>query len=600
MRQEKQEAVSERAIPRDHVGDVHSYVEEVKKRLSSGGLTGRTPWVIAANPHTEILTMNAQRRRANEIPLTSQEILDLVLRPDVFVWAPDKLSGEPVRCPACNRPAVASEWNHARILHGVNTHKLYLTMRYACQNCPATANCSDKPESKKRASKKTFLADVPEVLTSLPLHTRILWNFVNTGQVMCDASVTDLVRALATKNSWSGIADAINETKASYWVRSKITLYLALCKSFGVRPNAVNPDLPKELQLSAGWVREFYVKDTAKRNLEISAAMAMERGDDTLLLDWTRDAAARCGKPYLLNAMDSGRHVLLSKLTEACKPQEAEALLMTLAQRGVRPKVVYVDDECCGAWPNILHKIWPGVEIKLDIFHAILRLSKTTRSTQHPWHSRFCNDLSEAFFQQDVAEVDRLRRAWVSDGRGTTLPKRIRNQYVPRTIAPPASIIANVKKTLQWFALNKHPEMGGLLTGATQSAWDRLEQHVKRNCLSEPILAERCETCPTMRVGTEVFTGARPGRGSSCLEGFHAHQKQWLGICGHHHAVAAGEALLEEGAVRWNRKRRNEATTEQTRVPNVFAGGVLQIADTLHAELTGEKLYPSLPRPAIE
>ena len=78
---------------------------------------------------------------------------------------------------------------------------------------------------------------------------------------------------------------------------------------------------------------------------------------------------------------------------------------MKLAQRGVNPKVVYVDDECCGAWPDILHKIWPGVEIKLDIFHAILRLTKTTSSTQHPWHSRFCNDLSKAFLQQDVAEV---------------------------------------------------------------------------------------------------------------------------------------------------------------------------------------------------
>ena len=86
---------------------------------------------------------------------------------------------------------------------------------------------------------------------------------------MCDAAVSELVRALASKICWCGIGVAIIVSKSSYWVRSKITLYLALCKSFGVRPNAVNPDLPKELQLSAGWVREFYVKDTAKRNLEI-------------------------------------------------------------------------------------------------------------------------------------------------------------------------------------------------------------------------------------------------------------------------------------------------------------------------------------------
>ena len=154
VRQENQEAASEQAISRDLVGDVHAYVEEVKKIIASGGLTGQSPWVSAASPHAEILTINAQRRRANEILLTSKEILNLVLRPDVYVWAPDKLSGEPVRCPACNRLAVASEWNRARILHRVHTHKLYLTMRYACQNCPAIANCSDKPESKNKQARK--------------------------------------------------------------------------------------------------------------------------------------------------------------------------------------------------------------------------------------------------------------------------------------------------------------------------------------------------------------------------------------------------------------------------------------------------------------
>ena len=82
---------------------------------------------------------------------------------------------------------------------------------------------------------------------------------------MCDSSVTDLVRALATENSWYGIADAINETETSYWVTRKITVYLQLCKSLELQPIALNPDLPREYKLNAKGVREFFVSDAEKR-----------------------------------------------------------------------------------------------------------------------------------------------------------------------------------------------------------------------------------------------------------------------------------------------------------------------------------------------
>ena len=590
------EAAPEEAMPKHRVGDVSAYVEEIKKKLSSRVLPGTGCLIAAGDPHIQALEINMQRRRENEHPLSSQEAWDLVLRPDVFVWAPDKIFGEFVRCPNCNRPAAGSEWIRARTIHSLHAQKLYITMRYVCQHCPGASQVDPKTAgSKKRASKKTFLGDAPEVLANLPEHIQAMWCFVNTGRVMCDTSVTDLVRALATKNSWNGIADVINETKASHWVRSKIVPYLNLCKAVGLRPVAFDSDLPKENKLSADWVRAFFVNDAEKRAPEISAAMWMESGDDTLILDWTKDAAARCGKPYLLNAMDSGRRVLFSRLTETCKPFEARASLQELAQRGACPKVVYVDDECCGAWPNILDEIWPGVVVRLDILHAMMRLTQTVTSTQHPWHGRFCQDLSKAFYKQDPVEVARFRRAWLSDGRANVIPNRIRNKCVPRTVAASADIVANVEKTLQHYAF-PHAEMGCLLTDATRAAWEKLRIHVERNCLSEPEHKETDEDEQTMRVGSEVFRLARSGRGSSSLEGFHAHQKQWLGAFAHHGADA-GEALLAEGASRWNRKRRNEAATEENRIPNVFANGILQKADDLHMELTSARLYPFLARP---
>ena len=61
-----------------------------------------------------------------------------------------------------------------------------------------------------------------------------------------------------------------------------------------------------------------------------------------------------------------------------------------------------------------------------------------------------------------------------------------------------------------------------------------------------------------MDPGGESFHMIRAMRGASALEGFHTHQKQWLG-CLARHAADAGAALLADGALRWNRKRRREA-----------------------------------------
>ena len=58
-------------------------------------------------------------------------------------------------------------------------------------------------------------------------------------------------------------------------------------------------------------------------------------------------------------------------------------------------------------------------------------------------------------------------------------------------------------------------------------------------------------------IGGEYFRTVRTSRGASALEGFHNHQKQWLG-CLARHAADAGAALLADGAVRWNRKRRRD------------------------------------------
>ena len=107
-------------------------------------------------------------------------------------------------------------------------------------------------------------------------------------------------------------------------------------------------------------------------------------------------------KKQMINAMDSKRKILAFKLRCTSKPHEVEAVLQDLRNRGVELQVVYVDDECCGAWSDIVHAMWPGCYVHVDPMHAMRRLTQTTTSPQHPWHSEFCGTLSNAFYTFDA------------------------------------------------------------------------------------------------------------------------------------------------------------------------------------------------------
>ena len=184
--------------------------------------------------------------------------------------------------------------------------------------------------------------------------------------------------------------------------------------------------------------------------------------------------------------MDGGRHILLSQLTCTCGPWEAEPAIARLAARGVRPKVVYVDDECCGAWAALLAQVWPDAAVRLDGMHALMRLTETVTCTQHPWHGDFCAKLSDAIYTPDSKEMNRLIDARVREGLGKFVPKNIRNKFVPRAIVNAAKIVAKVDDIMSNFANRSHQDYGPLLSEKTQIAWKSLRQHIARGCLFDP------------------------------------------------------------------------------------------------------------------
>jgi len=258
--------------------------------------------------------------------------------------------------------------------------------------------------------------------------------------------------------------------------------------------------------------------------------------------------------------MDGGHRILMSSLTKTCSPYEVKCLLASLKQRGVKPKVVYVDCECCGAWRNVVDSIWPKAVVRLDGMHAIRRMTRTVSSTQHPWHGRFCAALSNAIYTYDPETLSRLVAARRREGLSGGCPNHTKSKSVPRVIADPERIARDIESVLTGHE-KAHGDAGPLLTPATAAAWVDLKQHVLSGCLCDPPHMDMNVYGAGVTIGGECFKQIRTLRGASALEGFHNHQKQWLG-CLARHAADAGAALLADGALRWNRKRRRESSSD--------------------------------------
>ncbi len=535
--------------PRDNIGGKGSYIKEVTQDCARH-LKEYGPWILPPQPSATAAAINAQRQRNGERLLDAQDLLNIFARPSIFVWDPAAMFPKlTISCPTCGSPASRSNWCHPRALHQLHGNSVYITLRYGCYSCSA----QPKQSLSKGRSMKYFLADSPEVRASFPKPVSSLWHFVSTGRNLCDAPVIDFIRSMATKTSWSAIAGAMNEMTRAAWRREVEIPYAHLCQAMQVAPLAEHSAFPSEVQLTDKCVKNFYMVDFASRKKDIEAECAGEVGDDVLRLDWTHGAAARCGGKHVLNIMDGRGYVLMSKLTPTSKPFAAKSLIEDLLRRGARPKVAYVDDECCGAWPSVLQAAWPNIHVRLDCMHAIRRLTQTTTSTQHPRHGKFCAMLSRAVYEPDQILLRRLKQAWVRDHACEPLPESIERKCVPRSIREPTAIVTAVEAILH--DLQKvHESSGPLLTDATHSAWRNLKVHVLRGCLYDPPGVSMYAFTDAVAIGSECFRSVRSLRGTSPVEGLHAHQKQWLGTFAHH-AADVGEALLRDGACSWNRAK---------------------------------------------
>lgn len=146
----------------------------------------------------------------------------------------------------------------------------------------------------------------------------------------------------------------------------------------------------------------------------------------------------------------------LSKGTAFC---QVGTLLKDLKKRSSSLKTVYIDD-CCKLRAKITSVFGEGVSVKLDLFHAVQRITNTLHK-KHPLVHQCMQDL-QLVFRQD----------------GDSGEKRMATTPSPQIILSKLSKFEDKWKVIQGSS-TMH-----VFTSATLLAIDRLKHHISSGCIS--------------------------------------------------------------------------------------------------------------------
>ena len=240
------------------------------------------------------------------------------------------------------------------------------------------------------------------------------------------------------------------------------------------------------------------------------------------------------------------------------------------------------------------------IDIKLDLFHCMRRLSRECVSEHHPLHSSFCKFLSAAFTIVDQTDLEKLKQAYVFCGIVPANPTKQHTKEHCRTRIPgPQELLERVERVLQRFHLESDPDGIPLFKPSMLTVWRIQRFHILRGCLSDPEVAEGIlyRYGGTVQLNHVKGEGATvplwiPVRGTSQQEGFHFHQAKW--VTGNKVSTELFQAQGMIGVARWNFKRLVDLKLPDVKLPAVFDPVLMMELNKLSEVLTGHAKYPAL------
>ena len=187
------------------------YLKLVKSSfLTQRTCLARSPWITPDDPHAEVERMSAARRAAGQNPLSSRDVMNIVSRPPVFLWAPTVLyPWLPIHCPQCKWLLSTDgkvEWGDARLMHTIDGHAAFISTRHVCQRC----SCNSASVGQRQHNKR-FHASSEEIMNQMPADIQLRWSFPSTKKAVCDKGLIDYIRT-------AGVYKACTCLRSMWWV----------------------------------------------------------------------------------------------------------------------------------------------------------------------------------------------------------------------------------------------------------------------------------------------------------------------------------------------------------------------------------------------
>lgn len=240
--------------------------------------------------------------------------------------------------------------------------------------------------------------------------------------------------------------------------------------------------------------------------------------------------------------------VLISVLTTH-EGQGLEQMLTGLIQRYAKPKpkepapqLLYVDRDCCSEkLKATFQSAWPGLTIRLDIWHFMRRIASGVTTDSHPLYKSFMAGLSRAIFMWDKDDLDLLKEAkkqvMLDKGIGHPTEADVIRAITRREMALHCKRVTRgvevttrlISALLEAYAGPQGRDTLGvplLDSSRMEGIWEEQKKHV--SCLQDPPGISLYSETGTMVKGGRLLMTYRCARGSTSLESFHLHLNRFI------------------------------------------------------------------------
>ena len=465
----------------------------------------------------------------------------------LFLWMPKRMWGVDLKCPRCTDPqrSLMSKGLYTRVRMVLDIKDFYyLAAEYhSCKGCNGT-----------------YIAWDRRLLQQLPVDVVSRFPVVLTYKYACEVSVVSMLRARSLGNSSTALQKKIKELHSEDWMRKTIS-YLANCKrhkvthaQFNMPPVHYPQEKPMKSIPSAKWFLACYVRDVHSR-LDLLKAAATSVYGKILKIDSTKKITRKLqgveteSANWVTNVGNEKGEVVISVLTAsestASLKAMADGLVKRYGEAGVEPaQVLYTDRDCCGYQEgqsrfHSLFSSWPNLEVRLDIFHFMRRLTAGCNGESHPLYGVFMAGLARCIFQWDADDVSLLYRAKRGELQkaGVVNPSedavrkavtkeemachcRRRTRGVEETCKLLDSLFSSMSTATD--ALGVPLFRDDMLT----TVWPEQKKHLP--CIQDPPGVQLYTVTGYVNKGGVRLPVLRCARGSTSLESFHLHLARFI------------------------------------------------------------------------